>query len=185
MCWKVTLMYYPKRANSRASINAALAFSTLLCVATMLLLQGCQYDPYAHTFTTDKPQTNAVVGRYVLKDQTLVSGGLAAMHGRPCVVELAADGTFVATNVPPGVFGAPPISSLNSLVSGKGTWQLASVGGVDNGTGKIKTHWGVHLESQAPQIDSPGFTGDRPPYGLIFTVGDPDSGTVMLLERAK
>ena len=158
---------------------------TLLCLVAMALLQGCQYDPYAHTLTTEKPQTNAVVGRYVLKDQTVVSGGLTAMQGRPCVVELAADGTFTATNVPPLVFGAPPISSLSSLVSGAGTWQIDSVGSVGNGSGKLKTHWGVHLESQAPQMQSPGFTGDKPPYGLIFTIGDPDSGTVMVLERVK
>jgi len=158
---------------------------TPLCLVVMALLQGCQYDPYANTFTTEKPQTNAIVGRYMLKDQTVVSGGLSAMQGRPSFVELAADGTFVATNVPPFVFGARPITSLSSLVSGRGAWQLDSVGGVENGTGKIKTHWGVHLGSQSPQIQSPGFTGDKPPYGLIFTIGDPDSGTVMILERAK
>jgi hypothetical protein len=121
----------------------------------------------------------------MLKEQTVVSGGLSAMQGQPCIVELAADGTFSATNVPPFVFGAPPITLLSSLVSGKGTWRLDSVGGVGNGTGKTKTHWGVHLDSQSPQIDSPGFTGDKPPYGLIFTIGDPDSGTVMILEQAK
>jgi len=157
----------------------------LLCLLGMVLLQGCQYDPYAHTFTTEKPQTNDVVGRYVLKDQTIVSGGLSAMQGRTCFVELAADGTFVATNLPPFVFGAPPITSLSSLVAGSGKWQLDSVGGVDSGTGNIKTHWGVHLDSPSPQIQSPGFTGDKTPYGLIFTIGDPDSGTVMILERAK
>ena len=155
------------------------------CFSGLVLLLGCQYDPYAHTFTTEKPQTNDVVGRYVLNGQTIVSGGLSAMQGRNCFVELAADGTFVATNVPPFVFGAPPITSLSSLVSGAGTWRLESVGGVDSGTGNIKTHWGVRLESQPIQFDAPGFTGDKPPYGLIFTIGDPDSGTVMILERAK
>jgi hypothetical protein len=107
------------------------------------------------------------------------------MQGRPCIVELAADGTFVATNVPPFVFGAPPITSLSSLVSRRGSWQLGGVGGVDNGSGRTKTHWGVYLKSKAPQLQSPGFTGDKPPYGLIFTIGDPDSGTVMILEKTK
>lgn len=157
---------------------------TLLCLVAVALLQGCQYDPYAHTFTTEKPQTNLVIGRYVLKDQTVVSGGLSAMHGQPCVVELAADGTFVASNVPPFAFRAPPIS-LSSLVSSEGTWQLDSVGSIGNGSGKMKTHWGAHLESQSPQVESPGFTGDKPPYGLIFTIGDPDSGTVMILEKTQ
>jgi hypothetical protein len=113
---------------------------TLLCLAGRILLQGCQYAPYAHTFTTQQPQTNAVVGRYVLKDQTVASGGLSAMQGRPCIVELTVDGTFTATNIPPFVFGAPPISSLSSLVSGSGTWRLDSVGSVDSGSGKLKTY---------------------------------------------
>jgi hypothetical protein len=26
-----------------------------------------------------------------------------------------------------------------------------------------------------------GFTGQEPPYGLIFTIGDPDRGRVMIL----
>jgi hypothetical protein len=121
----------------------------------------------------------------VLKNQTVTSGGLSAMQWRMCEVQLAADGTFTATNVPPFVFAAPPISSLTALVSGSGTWQLGGVGGVDNGWGKHKTHWGVHLKSQGARLESLGFSGDKPPYGLIFTIGDPDSGTVMILERLK
>lgn len=179
------LLFFLHHCPSVPEFFRSAIMRTLLCLLAVAFLQGCQYDPYAHTFTTEKPQTNGVVGRYVLKDQTVVKGGLSAMQGRPCAVDLAADGTFVATNVPPFVFGAPPVTSLSSLVSATGTWRLNSVGGIDNGTGKIKTHWGAHLDSQSPQIQSPGFTGDKPPYGLIFTIGDPDSGTVMILERAK
>jgi hypothetical protein len=48
-------------------------------------------------------------------------GGLSAMQGRPCVVELAADGTFIATNAPLFDVGVPPMTSLSSFVSGTGT----------------------------------------------------------------
>lgn len=146
-----------------------------------LVLYGCQYDPYAHTFTTEKPELRKVVGRYVLQDQTLVSGGLSAMRGRPCEVILAADGTFTAANVPPFEFRDPPIASLDSLVSGSGPWQIESVGSVDDGMGKLKTHWGVRLGSMERPLTFAGFTGQDSPYGLIFTIGDPDSGTVMIL----
>jgi len=153
--------------------------------ALMVLAQGCQHDPYAHSFTTEKPQADDVVGRYVLTKQTVVSGGSSAMQGRPCVVVLAADGTFKATNVPPYERGAPPISSLDALVSGSGTWQLDQVGSIGGGFSKQKPHWGVWLTARGRPVASPGFTGDKPPYGLIFTIGDGDAGTVMILERAE
>ncbi len=150
-------------------------------LAAALVLNGCQYDPYAHTYTTDKPEAGAVVGRYVLQDQTLVPGGASAMRGRPCEVVLAADGTFTATNVPPFDFSAPPISSLDELASGSGRWEVESVGSIDSGLGGRKTHWGVRLGSAGHPMAFAGFTGQGPPYGLIFTIGDPDGGTVMIL----
>jgi len=153
----------------------------LVVLAVALILCGCQRNPYAHIFTTDKPEPSRVVGRYLLQDQTLVSGGTTAMHGRTCEVVLSADGTFAATNVPPFEFGAPEISSLDSLVSGSGRWRIESVGSIDNGFGKPKTHWGVRLGSVGHPLAFAGFTGQEAPYGLIFTIGDPDSGTVMIL----
>lgn len=55
-------------------------------------------------------------------------------------MELAADGTFIATNAPLFDVGVPPMTSLSSFVSGTGNWWLDSVGSVDNGIGKIKIH---------------------------------------------
>lgn len=170
----------PGALHRNLSVSGTLA----LCLVLMFLAAGCQDDPYARLCTTEKPQTNDVVGRYTLKDQTIVLGGAEAMKGRPCVVELAADGTFTATNVPPFSPGSPPINSLKLLVSGSGTWRLESVGAVDDGSGQLKTHWGVRLDSVAPKLDAPGLTSNQPPYGLIYSIGDPDSGTVMLFERA-
>jgi hypothetical protein len=150
----------------------------------VLFLQGCQYDPYAHTFTTAKPETSAVAGRYVLTKQTVVSGGLTSPQVRPCAVELAADGTFTATNVPPRRQGGLPPSSLDFLVSGSGTWRLAELGTVAGYFRKGKRYWGVVLESRGAYVLEPArLTGDRPPYGLIFTVGDGDAGAVMILQR--
>ncbi len=156
----------------------------LLLGCAVLLLQGCQYDPYAHTFTTEKPQPSAVVGRYVLKEQTVVSGGLSAMQGRSCVVELAADGTFKATNAPPHWHGGPAVSSLDLLVSGSGTWRLDELGTVAGGFRKPRPCWGIVLESRGAYVLEPAkLTGDKPPYGLLFTIGDGDAGTVMILEK--
>jgi hypothetical protein len=181
----VSLFHFWCRRPAATDAHRSAIIRFLLGLTLMVLFQGCQYDPYAHLFTTEKPQTSNVVGRYTLKDQTLTSGGLSALGGRSCLVVLAANGTFTATNVPPSVFGAPPTNFLGSLVTGSGTWRIDRVGGVDNGRGSVKTHWGIYLDSQATKMQPPGLTGNKPPYGLIYTLGDPDSGTVMIFERAK
>ena len=157
----------------------------LLLLAFLLLAQGCQYDPHAHLYTTEKPHTTNVVGRYALTRQTLTPGGLAALQGRSCTIELRADGTFFATNVPPSQPSFPPTNFFTTLVSGSGTWRIDSVGSVDDGRKPLKTHWGIYLESDAGKMQPPGLTGPKPPYGLIYTLGDPDSGDAMILERAR
>lgn len=53
---------------------------------------------------------------------------------------------------------------------------------IDDGFGESETHWGVRLGS--PPSAFAGFTGDKPPYGLIFTIGDPDTGTVMIFNTS-
>jgi hypothetical protein len=150
-----------------------------------LLVQGCQYDPHARLYTTEEPQTTNVLGRYTLTSQTLTRDGLTGLRGKPCTIELRADGTFVATNVPPWQPGFPPTNFFDRLVSGSGTWRIDSVGSVDDGRKPLKTHWGVYLDSPITKIEPVGLTGQKPPYGLIFTLGDPDSGDAMILERAK
>jgi hypothetical protein len=156
-----------------------------LLFALMLLGQGCQYDPQAHLYTTAKPQIPDVVGRYILMSQTITRDGLAAFQGRACVVDLRTDGTFTATNVPPWEMGAPATNFFSTLLTGSGTWRIDSVGGVDDGSRPIKTCWGIYLDSQTGKMMPVGLTGQKPPYGLIFTMGDPDSGDAMILERAK
>ncbi len=148
-----------------------------------ILLQGCQYDPYAHQYTTVRPRDADVLGRYVLTNQTVTQGGISDLQGRLCVVELRADGTFIATNLPPSSSGSPRARFLSTLVSGSGTWHIESVREIDNGIGKLKTHWGIYLDSHPLKFQLAGLTGKKAPYGMIFTLGDPDSGTVMILEK--
>ncbi|HZO86063.1 MAG TPA: hypothetical protein VFC26_12665, partial [Verrucomicrobiae bacterium] len=74
---------------------------------------------------------------------------------------------------------------FDTLISGSGTWRIDSVGSVDDGRKPLKTHWGVYLDSSATKFDAVGLTGPKPPYGLICTLGDPDSGEALILERKK
>src|SRR5262245_22953460 len=99
-----------------------------LFLTLLLWPTGCQYDPHAHLYTTDKPESTNVVGSYVLTSQTLTRDGLAALRGKPCLIELRANGTFIATNVPPWQSGLPRTNFFDTLISGSGTWRIDSVG---------------------------------------------------------
>jgi hypothetical protein len=155
----------------------------LLFLSLLASLPGCQYDPYAHLFTTDKPKASDVVGRYTLTEQTVTADGLDALQGKPCFVKLRADGTFTAANIPPFEVDWADKTLFGKLVSGSGTWTIDGAGSVDNGWGTLKTHWGVRLFSKDAEMHTAGLIGGTPPYGLIFTLGDPDTGTVMILKK--
>ncbi len=160
--------------------------ASIFILALLMMAAGCQYDPHAHLYTTEQPQKTNVVGRYVLISQSLSQGGLTVLSGRVCSVELKADGTFIASNVPPSKQDMNPGTNFfQSLVSAQGTWSVTTVGGVGIGGGKSKPRWGVELETSGAMLLSPGLMGTKPPYGLIYTLGDPDSGTALILERAK
>lgn len=157
----------------------------LLCSAALFICGGCQYDPHAHLYTTQEPRPQDLVGRYKLKQQTVTTDGLSAFGGRLSMVELVADGSFVATNVPSRTLAHAPQKDGNifaTLLNGSGRWRIGAVGGVDNGLGE-RTHWGVYLDSPVADIEPAGLTGARPPYGLIFNLGDPDLGQAMVFER--
>jgi hypothetical protein len=87
---------------------------------------------------------------------------------------------FAATNVPPWVLDTPDTNFFTSLVTTTGKWEKGTLGTLDPGQ---RTIWGVHLHSSDRKIRLPYFTGDKPPYGLIFTLGDPDSGHAVILKR--
>jgi hypothetical protein len=150
-----------------------------------LLVAGCQYDPYAHLLTTSEPKQEDVVGSYELTQQNIVSGDLEFLQGRRCVLDLHSDGTFSITNYP---FWSEAFSMTNSklksFISQTGRWSCAEVGGVSDGK-TYKRNWGIQFSNTTTNLDSLALTGQAPPYGLIMTYGDPDSGTVMIFERKK
>ncbi len=156
----------------------------LLSLALLVLIVGCHYDPHAHFYTTHKPVKQDVVGLYELKSETLLKSDLTDLHGRRCALELRADGTFSATNVPPWDMELPDAHFFDMLLSGSGSWRIETVGTVDNGW-QSKTVWGVYLDSPTVKLAAANLTGRKPPYGLIFTLGDPDSGEALILERIK
>jgi len=150
----------------------------VLLFGASLLLAGCQYDPHASLYTTTEPKTEDVLGTYVLDALHLPSECGSA---RPdIVVELHGDGTFAATNVPLWKLETPGTNFFTSLVSGSGNWEKDTLGTLDPGQKHI---WGVYLRTPDNRFHPANFTGDKPPYGLIFTLGDPDSGHAVILKR--
>lgn len=143
-----------------------------------LVLVGCQYDPHGNLYTTTEPKNEDLVGTYVLDRYDLPYD--IAVARNVVEVELRADGTFTATNIPPWKMDEPDKSFFPSLVSGTGKWEKDTLGTLYPGSKRI---WGVYLRTPDNRFHPADFTGDRPPYGLIFTLGDPDSGYAVILKR--
>lgn len=143
-----------------------------------LTLLSCQYDPHAHLLTTTEPEARDIVGTYVLDRYDLPAA--SKIKHMPVRLELHADSTFTATNIPPDNPEAPDGSFFSDLLSGTGRWEKAPLGIVDPGS---KTIWGVYLRSKEHAFHYAEFTGSQPPYGLIFTLGDPDGGNAVLLRK--
>jgi hypothetical protein len=74
----------------------------------------------------------------------------------------------------------PDKTFSSSLVSGTGKWEMDTIGTLDPGAKRI---WGVYLRTPDNRFHAADFTGARPPYGLIFTLGDPDSGYAIILKK--
>lgn len=157
------------------TVMSRVAFAILAGVLPVLC--ACQYDPHAGRYTTQEPKDADLVGSYVLEKFFLPAQ--AGSNAPEIRVELRADGTFAAKNVPPWEFDYPEARFFSWLISGEGKWEKGKVGGRSDG----KDLWGIYLRAAGDRFSPAGLTGNEPPYGLIFTLGDPDSGYALLLKR--
>lgn len=124
---------------------------------------SCQYDPHAHLLTTSKPSPSEVVGIYIL-DQSFLPSALTKTP--QITIELRADGTFTAQNIPSDGSDIPDENFLNTLVSSTGKWVIDEMGTRDD---KYKI-WGVYLQSEKQKVQSPEFTGKYPHLGFSNSV---------------
>jgi len=169
------------RAHRNASGRGD-AIRGVASLVALLLIAACQYDPHAHLYTTERPAPSEVAGVYRLTEETLLHSGFSDVAKRSCLVRLNADGTFEAVNVPPWSLERPGKGFPDRLMSGSGRWRIDSVGAVDNGWSSRRV-WGVYFDSPAAKLAAAHLTGRRPPYGLIFLLGDPDAGEALILTR--
>ncbi|MBE0545747.1 MAG: hypothetical protein IH623_30825 [Verrucomicrobia bacterium] len=158
---------------------------TLLAFLVMTLLAGCQYNPYAHLFTTTEPKQEDIAGLYVLDNQTITTGGLSVLKGRQCQLDLRLDGSCRVTNYPTWTDAFSVTNGqFVAFVSTTGRWQSDMVGTVSDGRNS-QSYWGIRFSNTDSNIASPALTGKTAPYGLIMTYGDPDSGSVMIFKKQK
>ena len=145
-----------------------------------LFVMSCQYDPNANLLTTTEPKEVDIAGTYILDHYNLPDN--RSLSKTDIRVELRSDGTFTAINLPPWKLGDPDDEFFSNFKSGEGRWEKSVMGRLDPGSKKI---WGVYLRTKGSQFHPADFTGDEPPYGLIFTLGDPDSGNAIILKNLK
>jgi hypothetical protein len=148
----------------------------------MILLGLAFWVAQIDDYTTKKPDAAEVVGRYTLTSQTVSTGGLSVLQGRTCSIELRRNGTFSATNAPPDVLGSPGMDFFSTLLTVSGTWRIDVVA---HGASCETTFWGICFDSAPANVHPACLIGRESPFGLVFTLGDPDNGQSMILRRAE
>lgn len=144
-----------------------------LFTVAAFVLTGCQFDPHSGLYTTSEPMNEDIVGTYILDRYHLPQD--ITIDPREVLVDLHPDGTFKVSNVPPWQTDDPDKGFFSSLLSGTGKWEKTTIG--------ADPIWGVYLRSPDNRFSPACFTGTKPPYGLIFTLGDPDSGYAVILKQ--
>jgi hypothetical protein len=148
-------------------------------IFVLVLLIGCKrddWDSYAQSLTTTKPNQKEIVGSYLLTQQTINTNGMAILQNRQCQLDLQPDGSFEITNYPIWTNG-----QFASFISTIGHWHCDTVGFVYSN----QRVWGVRFSDADSRLDALSFTGKTAPYGLLMTYGDPDENAVMIFEKKK
>ena len=159
-------------------LNPVLMMKRML-LSAVVFAAGCQYDPFAHEFTSNRPADGSVAGRYVPEDDTArrLRTRFKIEVSSESEVLLNTDGTFLAMNLPHCWY------NTFDCVPGSEAWQ---------GTWALKQHqdwWAValHITSRNGNQTSYGIPmmirGDASPYLLHLTIGDPDSGGALAFRR--
>lgn len=173
----------------------------------VVFLQGCQYDPYADSFTTHRPKSGDISGDYVLEEQTLTMAGMDFLKGKTCHIRIRSNGTFKAENLPPldlidkyaendqnngGEDDGTAKWNFNRLpgllcqpVNISGNWQITTTGDLDLGWLGGKTCWGVEIRTSNGPFSALNLTGNKHPDGLIYTFSDPDLAMVLVFKKVQ
>ena len=151
----------------------------------LIILISCQYDPYAHKYTTTEPKESDLIGTYVFERQTVdydITEFRDSLNNRIVIpkIEINSNGTYRVVNLP--VFETFDPTYMG-IITQTGEWKISTVGSIGDGNGDFKKHWGIHLLELPSEVQYAGLMNDESPYEIIFGFGDPDAGQAMIFKK--
>lgn len=158
----------------------------LFAILTVLTLVGCQRDPWAGRFLTRQPTEQDVMGFYAVDQASLQRPIKLPSTESPIKINPAAHIRLAADHKAEFVDVPGELGGLNCSVTGHGTWRL---GKNDNFIVVVAQIADEEPSSQCKGTFTANFGnelflyGDKPPYRLHLTIGDPDSGDAVQFER--
>lgn len=139
----------------------------VFCFILVALFSGCGGDPRAYYYTTQKPSSGDIVGRWTIdKEQTERCGPKVDFEIPSVVFEFADDGTFTMKNMP-DKWCAQHHSQYRSLgEAGHGTWAVK----------KHQEWWALEIciNSNGTSCHELMLAGNSPPKSLHYVISDPD-----------
>lgn len=164
----------------------------MMTLLVLLLASGCKQAPDTESLTLTEPDELDLIGVYEI-DKAQLPAELAGLK-LDTLLELKSDGTFNARNIPTSPLGEhfPTLKFPQTLTSCTGIWRKRKSGSRDPGH---PTTWGVYLANKSytvanvngPRLEwhSVQCTGQAPPYGILFPLGDPDPGYAIHLKYTR
>jgi hypothetical protein len=154
-------------------------------ILIMIFIVSCQYDPYAHKYTTTEPSETEIIGNYVFEKQTVDYNIIEfkdSIKNQIIVpkIEIKSDGTYKVVNFPVFETWNP---TFTGLITNSGKWNKTTVGSIGDGTGELKKHWGINFDQLPEESQNVGLMNKKYPYKLIFGFGDPDEGNAMIFKK--
>lgn len=172
--------------------------SWLFLLIAIWLVSGCQHDPYADWFIKQQVSDEAILGTYVVTDDTIrhfATKKFSFVHGE--TIQVGRDAKIVVTGDHKIYFSSVPLDALNDQVcvlSGDGVWELAknddftivqvSLGKSYAGRkmpGCPDGEFGFQLNLFDDSLLH--WRSHREYPVLHLTVGDPDSGDALQFQR--
>ncbi|HWN42869.1 MAG TPA: hypothetical protein VNW71_11645 [Thermoanaerobaculia bacterium] len=149
--------------------------------ALVAALFGCQYNPFAHEYTSVRPDESAMIGEYALDSRSReMLQNVYKVAVPPTAFVLSPDHTFTLTDIPSCWRIDPSCSGKTENASGR--WEIRR---------DHQDWWEVQLSCDRIDGEATSYgigvnvRGDEPPYILHFTVGDPDAGEALAFEKKR
>ncbi len=160
---------------------------TSLKILAFVSLVGCQYDPWADRFLTRQPAERDVVGLYTVDQASLQRTIKLPMTGTVLKINSSAH-ILLSPDHKAEFFHVPETinDDQSCSITGRGTWRF----------GKNVSYivvWADIADEEPDNRCKDAFTGkfaeelnlygEKPPYKLHVTIGDPDLGDAIQFER--